>query len=241
MPWDGPVDPSAGRSRPWRADPPLGQGRAMRRGALHPAPGRGRRGRLRRLHRQTPTTTRWPRPSTPSSRPSSSATGLRGRASTTSRSPSRLHRLVQPPTPARRDRPDPTGRARGRPSTGTTPRRLPSPRQFRAFTEPGAGQAHPLGARPVRREDVRGSSAATATPACRARRTSLAAPAAGRWRVEDLGHIAKSHLTRQASPAEISGRPPGASDHRGRSCRPVPRREDAVARCRQGPEVRARP
>src|SRR4051812_49386876 len=30
-----------------------------------------------------------------------------------------------------------------RPSTGTTPRRLPSPRQFRASTEPGAG--HPTG------------------------------------------------------------------------------------------------
>ncbi|MBY3555902.1 IS3 family transposase [Modestobacter lapidis] len=46
---DGHLDPPARRPRRDRADPPLGQGRSVRRRALHPAPRRGRRRRVHRL------------------------------------------------------------------------------------------------------------------------------------------------------------------------------------------------
>ncbi len=88
----------------------------------------------------TPTTTPWPRRSTRCSGPSWSATASRGEASTTSRSPSpspSTGSTTAGCTARSASSHPPSTRT---PITVTTPPRQPSKRQFRASTEPGAGQ-----------------------------------------------------------------------------------------------------
>ena len=139
-PGDGPLDPRPGRPRHHRADPPLGQGRSIRRRSLHPAPRRRRGSRLGRVYRRLlrqragrgvqlavqgragPQQGTLAAPSTTSrSRSPSTSTGSTTDACTARSAPSH-------PSSSRTT------------TTGTTPPRLPSRRQFRASTEPGTGQ-----------------------------------------------------------------------------------------------------
>ena len=99
---------------PRRTGPSLGPRRAISRNSLHRATGRGRRRRLGRIARATPTTMPWPRASTVSTRPSSSIDEGPWRNVERRRvGDAHLRRLVQQPPHPQRDRHGPAGRVRG--------------------------------------------------------------------------------------------------------------------------------
>jgi hypothetical protein len=91
----------------------------------------------------TPRTAPWPNPRTRCSRPSWSATQGRSRATRSGHRHDREPRDVQLPTAERRDRSGATGRAGAEHLPARQRGDDPSPRWFRASTEPGADIAPP--------------------------------------------------------------------------------------------------